>query len=294
MSVLSQAQKNQFWSEGYLVVENAVDQDLLQAMQGDISAWIEESREYSEPYGDTIDGRPRFDLEPGHTTDKPSLRRVNAPVEVSQAYFEAMATSLMTDCVADLIGPNVKFHHSKINSKLPGGKTAVKWHQDFPFTPHSNDDLITALLMVDEVTQDNGPLEVVVGSHKGELHGLWHNGAFTGAVADSVAEDCQKKAVTCVGPAGSVCLMHTRLLHGSAPNLAQHSRNLFICVYSAEDAVPYSSNPMPTKFEGMVVRGEKTNRVRSTSYDLELPQKPTTASFFDQQAKSVGETNQAA
>ncbi len=29
----------------------------------------------------------------------------------------------MTDYVADLIGPNVKFHHSKINSKLPGAAT---------------------------------------------------------------------------------------------------------------------------------------------------------------------------
>ena len=50
--------------------------------------------------------------------------------------------------VADLIGPDVKLHHTKINSKLPGSATAVKWHQDFPFTPHSNDSLITALLMV--------------------------------------------------------------------------------------------------------------------------------------------------
>lgn len=294
MSVLSEEQRKQFWSDGFLVVENAVDRDLLQAMQDDFSAWVEESREFSEPYGDTIDGRPRYDLEPGHTKDKPGLRRVNAPVEVSQAYFDAMASSLMTDCVADLIGPNVKFHHSKINSKLPGGQTAVKWHQDFPFTPHSNDDLVTALLMVDEVTQDNGPLEVVAGSHRGELHGLWHNGIFTGSVADTVAEDCQKKAMTCVGPAGSVCLMHTRLLHGSAPNIGEQPRNLFICVYSAEDAVPYSSNPMPTEFEGLVVRGEKSNRVRSTSYEIELPQKPTTASFFDQQARSMEIKNHAA
>ena len=294
MKVLSEEQCKQFWSDGFLVVENAVDSDLLQAMQEDFCAWAEESRGYSEPYGATIDGRPRFDLEPGHSKEKPGLRRVNAPVEISPAYFDAMASSLMTDCVADLIGPNVKFHHSKINSKLPGGQTAVKWHQDFPFTPHSNDDLITALLMVDEVTQNNGPLEVVAGSHKGELYGLWQNGVFTGSVADSIAEDCQKKAITCVGPAGSVCLMHTRLLHGSAPNISQQPRNLFICVYSAEDAVPYSSNPMPTKFEGLVVRGEKSNRVRSTSYEIELPQKPTTASFFDQQAMSTGVTNHAA
>lgn len=60
---------------------------------------------------------------------------------------------------------------------------------------------------------------------------------------------------------------------------------LFICVYSAEDAVSYSSNPVPNKYEGLVVRGEQTNRVRSVPYEIQLPQKPTTASFFDQQAK---------
>jgi len=286
MRVLSEEQREQFWSEGFLLVENVVDADLLQAMRDDFSAWVEESREHSEPYGEAIDGRARYDLEPGHTAEKPALRRVNAPVEVSQAYYDSMASSRMTDCVADLIGPNVKFHHSKINAKLPGGKTEVKWHQDFPFTPHSNDDLITALLMVDDVTQENGPLEVVAGSHKGELHGLWHNGVFTGAVADSVAEDCKQKAVTCVGSAGSVCLMHTSLLHGSAPNLGNRARNIFISVYSAEDAVPCSSNPMPTEFEGLVVRGEKTGKIRSIPFEIELPQKPVTASFFDQQALS--------
>lgn len=285
MSGLSQAQKDQFWRDGYLVVENAVDEHALNSMKGDFASWVEESRKHKENYGDTLDGRPRFDLEPGHTTDKPGLRRVNAPVEVSKAYYEAMASSRMTDCVADLIGPNVKFHHSKINSKLPSGATAVKWHQDFPFTPHSNNDVVTALLMVDEVTDENGPLEVVAGSHKGDIHGLWHDGVFTGAIADELAEDSQSKAVRCTGPAGSVCLMHTRLLHGSAPNLSQNSRTLFICVYSAEDAIPYAANPMPTEYEGLVVRGEATNRVRSIPYQIDLPQKPSTASFFDQQAK---------
>ena len=294
MAALSEAQRDHFWKNGYLVVDNAIDDQVLKDMQNDFGAWVEESRGHSQPYGETEDGRPRFDLEPGHTAEKPALRRVNAPVEVSAAYFAAMASSRMTDCVADLIGPNVKLHHSKINSKRPGGQTAVKWHQDFPFTPHSNDDLITALLMVDEVTERNGPLEVVAGSHRGALHGLWHDGVFTGAVADPVARDCQAKAITCTGSAGSVCLMHTRLLHGSAPNRSSAPRNLFICVYSAEDAVPYSANPMPTRYEGLVVRGERTNRVRSMEYQVELPQKPTSASFFDQQAKHRDNSDRAA
>ncbi len=287
MTALSDEQKAFFWENGYLVVEDAVSATQLSGLKRDFDGWVEESRSHTAPYGDTLDGRPRFDLEPGHSADKPGLRRVNAPVEVSEAFFDAMADSRMTDCIADLIGPNVKLHHTKINSKLPGGHTEVKWHQDFTFTPHSNDDVVTALLMVDEVTGENGPLEVLPGSHRGALYGLWHNGVFTGAVSDDVAEGCRKQAVECTGPAGSVCLMHTRLLHGSAPNRSTAPRTLFICVYSAEDAVAYAANPMPTEYEGLVVRGERTGTVRSIAYEMQLPQKPTTASFFDQQAKHL-------
>ena len=76
MAGLSDAQQAQFWRDGFLVIENAVDADLLKTLQDDFAGWVEESRTHSEPYGDTVDGRPRFDLEPGHTSEKPGLRRV--------------------------------------------------------------------------------------------------------------------------------------------------------------------------------------------------------------------------
>lgn len=286
MTTLNQQQIDFFWDNGYLVAENAVDEATLAALRSDFDQWVDDSRAHSEAFGEAIDGRARFDVEPGHTAEMPALRRVNAPVEISPAYYRAMAQSRMSEMVADLIGPNVKFHHSKINSKLPGGKTAVKWHQDFPFTPHSNDDLITALLMVDEVTDENGPLEVLPKSHKGQIHSLWHDGQFTGAIEEAAAQTCQQQSVKCMGPAGSVCLMHTRLLHGSAPNLSSAPRTLFISVYSAEDAVPYSPNPMPSKYEGLVVKGQATGNVRSIDYQLQLPAIPKGASFFTQQEKA--------
>ncbi len=282
--MLSQADIAFFRENGYLVVENAVTPEMLARLRASFEGWVEESRAETAAYGEIADGRPRYDLETGHSAEKPLLRRVNSPVEVSEAYFEAMQSSAMVDAVADLIGPNVKFHHSKINSKLPGAATQVKWHQDFPFTPHSNDDIITALLMVDEVTDENGPLEVLPGSHTGPIHSIWHNGRFTGAVDDEVAAASQAKSVRCIGKAGSVCLMHTRLLHGSAPNLSNLPRTLYIVVYTAEDAIPLSPNPLPSRYEGLVVRGEATGRVRSKPFELQLPVKPKTASFFNQQA----------
>ena len=285
MAELTRQQQEFFWQNGYLVVENAVSPELLSELQSVFQGWVEESRQHDVNWGETINGKPRFDLEPGHSVTAPRLRRVNAPVEVSPAYFKAMAESPMTDFVSALIGPDVKLHHTKINSKQPGGQTVVKWHQDFPFTPHSNDSVVTALLMIDEVTEDNGPLEVLPGSHTGAIHGLWHEGEFTGAIDDETAAECASEAVVCTGSAGSACLMHTRLLHGSAANRSMEPRTLFISVYSAGDAVPVSPNPMPNRYEGLIVRGRKTGRVRSIDFEMDLPELPATASFFDQQAK---------
>ena len=49
--------------------------------------------------------------------------------------------------------------------------------------------------------------------------------------------------------------------------------------------MPSSPNPVPNRYEGLMVRGARSGRIRSTAFELQLPQLPTTASFFDQQAK---------
>ncbi len=285
MRVLSAEQQTAFWRDGVLTVENAVTPELLARLRADFNAWVEESRAHDVPYGASIDGRPRFDIQPSHRADKPALRRVQAPTEVSEAYYEAMANSAMTDMVADLIGPNVKLHHTKINSKLPGSGTEVKWHQDFAFTPHTNADIVTALLMVDDVTPENGPLEVQLGSHRGPIYSLWHDGVFTGAVAEDVETRMQQEAIQCYGPAGSVCLMHTRVAHGSAPNRSSDARTLFICVYTAGDALPCTPNPVPTEHMGLFVRGADPGLIRGEAYEVAAPQYPKT-SFFAQQSAS--------
>lgn len=283
--MLTQDQKDAFHRDGVLTVENAVNADLLARLRADFAGWVEESADKDAPYGETVDGRPRFDLQPGENGQPSALRRVAAPTEVSDAFFEAMSNSAMTDMVADLIGPNIKLHHTKINSKQPGAATMVKWHQDFPFTPHSNSDLVTALLMIDEVTEENGPLAVVPGTHKGPIHSLWHDGVFTGAVDPNTEAEMKQDAKLCMGKAGSVCLMHTRLAHGSEPNLSTMPRTLFICVYSAGDAMPCSPNPVPTKHMGLFVRGEDPRRVRAEAYDIDVPEYPKT-SFFAQQSET--------
>ena len=286
MTLLSKGQKDQFWRDGFLVIEDAVDPVRLKSLRSVFSSWVEESRNHSQDYGTTLDGRPRFDLQPGHTKEVPGLRRVQSPEEVSEVYADTMRNSNIADYCAELLGTGIRFHHGKVNSKLPGTATKVKFHQDFPFEPMTNDDIITCLLFIDEVTLENGPLEVVPGTHKGPLYSHWHDGVFTGAVSDDVFEEHKDNIVKCTGRAGAVCLMHASLLHGSAPNLSRDPRTLYITTYYAEDAIELSPNHLPSALTHELVRGEASGRVRCTPYEMQLPEVPKDTSFFAQQALS--------
>ena len=289
--MIAKDQADAFWRDGFLVAENAVDRRQLARLREVLAGWVEESRGHGAPFGEpTADGRPRFDLAPEHSAQRPALRRVNNPSEIDAAYMEAMRDSAMTDMVAALIGPDVKHHHCKINLKLPGSNTAVRYHQDFAYTPHTNDAVVTALLMLDDMTCDNGCLMAVPGSHRGPVHSLFEGERFAGFVAPAVERSLRKREVPVLGSAGSVCLMHTRLAHGSEPNRSAAPRGLYICVYSAADAFPIARNPMPNRNEGLVVRGRPTRRARLAEATVELPEQPLRASFFAVQEEAGGTT----
>ena len=284
---LSQHQIDRFWRDGCLVVDNAVSPTHLAAINADLKSWVEESRAHTSPFGaPTVDQRPRFDMGAEHSADRPALRRVNNPAEISAAYMDVMRDSAMVDMVADLIGPNVKYHHCKLNIKLPGAQTRVHFHQDFMYTPHTNDDIVTALLMLEDVDETNGCLMIVPGSHRGPLDSLFDDGNFTGMVAAPRAAELTAAQVPAMGKAGAVCLMHTRLQHASEPNAGSRARPLYICVYSAADAVPIARNPMPSPHEGMIVRGQASATARMVDLQVELPKQPKSASFFTVQGQA--------
>ncbi|MDP2505996.1 phytanoyl-CoA dioxygenase family protein [Oceanobacter sp. 3_MG-2023] len=283
--MIEQWQIDQYHGQGFLLVNNVLNPDDVAALQSEFDGWVEESRKHETPWGETIDGRARFDIEGDHAADHPSLRRVSSPTEISDVFKRIALQSRVAQIAGQLVGSRgARLHHSKVNSKLPHTATEVKWHQDFPFTPHSNDDLVTCLLMISEVTPANGPLQVVPGSHRGPLFSHWQHDRFTGTVDDAViAEHCQQPT-SCYGPAGSVCFMHTRVLHASSPNETELPRTIFINVYAAEDALPYGDNPLPSIHSGELVWGEESGEIRSTNNTLRLPEKPKGASFFVQQA----------
>ena len=208
------------------------------------------------------------------------------------AYREVMLDARTVDMVADLIGPDVKFHHCKINLKLSGAKTEVSYHQDFAYTPHTNSDIVTALLFLDDIDESNGCLTVVPGSHKGPMLSLFDGERFTGGVAADAEKQALAKSVPCLGKAGSVCLMHTKLLHGSAANGVGHSaRPLYLRLHSGRRRADRAqSDAKPERRPHRARQGSAFARL--TEGLVELPKQPKSASFFTvlgQESKQAAE-----
>ena len=184
MAVLSREQIDAFWRDGYLCRKTAVSPAELDAMRAEIAGWVEASRAHSRAVRPADPGRAAALRHGCRALGRaPALRRVNNPSDISAAFRTVMERSAMVDMVADLIGPDVKFHHCKINLKLPGSHTEVGYHQDFAYTPHTNDDVVTALLMLDDMTLRTAACRSCPGSHRGPVFSLFEGERFTGFIA---------------------------------------------------------------------------------------------------------------
>ena len=199
-----------------------------------------------------------WDLEPGHSKEDPRLQRLSSPNDHNPAYWEYASQSVVPDIVSDLVGPNVKFHHSKINFKWADGGEEVKWHQDIGFWPHTNYGPCTVGTYIYNCGMEQGPVGMIPGSHNGELFDQYSDdGEWIGCLRQNDAENLDtSKAVYLDGPAGSLTIHNCRMIHGSKPNNSDVVRPLLLNIYAPADAMPYTHNPLYSKYDQAIVRGE--------------------------------------
>jgi ectoine hydroxylase len=249
--VLTQAQRESYFENGYVLAEEVITGDLLERLRAVTAEMVERSRALTK--SDAI-----FDLEPGHTAERPRLRRLTSPVEHHPAYWQLTSESVLADLAADLVGPDVKFHHSKLNFKWAEGGEEVKWHQDITYWPHTNYSPLTMGVYLHDCGPEQGPLAVLPGTNQGPLYDQYNEqDQWVGCLSEADAGRLPvETAEYLTGPAGSVTVHNCRVVHGSKPNLSDLGRPLLLNVYSSADAFPYTANPLPSRYGGAIVRGK--------------------------------------
>ncbi len=251
--VLTQAQREQYFSEGYLYLERAISDEWIARLRAATEELVERSRKVTQ--SDAI-----FDLEPKHRPDAPRLRRVSNPVEQHPVFWDYCLKSVLPDIVADLVGPDVKFHHSKLNFKWAQGGEEVKWHYDISFWPHTNYSPLTVGTYLYDCGMEQGPLAVLPKSHLLDpmLSQYDGKGNWTGCLsAADVARLDTSKTVYITGPAGSLTIHNCRTLHSSPRNESDLGRPLLLNTMTSADAFPYTVNPIKPKHDQFMLRGKR-------------------------------------
>ena len=182
--MLQQHQVERYQEAGYLVVEDVVVGGTLDELRRVTDVLLEQARSLCATDDD-------FDLDDGHTPEKPRVRRIRDPVRQHPAYAALMRSSTVLDVVADLIGPNIRFDHAKLNCKPAGGGGAIEWHQDWAFYPQTNDDMLAVSVMLDDCAGGQRS----VARHPGLPPGT-HPGTTITAAASSARSTRRRPAST--------------------------------------------------------------------------------------------------
>jgi len=249
LRVLTPEQRFAYERDGFLAMESFVGEDWLVRLGAVVAEFVEGSRKLRE-------SNRIFDLDRGHSAENPRLRRLTSPADLHETFWEFVSEGPIVDVVEDLIGPNIKFHHSKLNFKVARGGEEVKWHQDIQFWPHTNYSPLTIGVFLEDVVPGMGNVGFVPGTHRGALFDEYDGDVWAGCLSnEDVARLDLASAVYPAGPAGSITVHNCRTVHGSSPNKSDQERPLLLQTYAAADAYTYTDLVRESPHGDMLIRG---------------------------------------
>ena len=296
--MLSQQEIDEYNENGYILARSVVSKKQLTELQRLTYEFIENSKDVNE-------SNNIYDLDEGHSKNEPRLTRVKLPHKQNPYFWNIIKESKIHSILKLILGENILLQTSKLNTKAPGGGASVEWHQDLAFYPLTNDSALAVGLFLEDVTLENGPLQVIPKSHKGPI--LDHSneeGVFCGAINPEDPDFDKEKIVTITGKAGDMSIHHGRILHGSAPNKSDRARLITFYECNAADAWPLLGGAAVTiqklgigglweDLHSRIISGNisKQPRIENGPVRMPLPPSPIGGSIFKTQklggAKSV-------
>lgn len=158
---------------------------------------------------------------------EPGARRVANLVDKGSVFAECIAEPRILDYVGHVLGPAFKLSSLNARSANPGTHEPQPLHVDAGALPDALGPWVcNTLWMLDDLTEDNGALRVVPGSHR-------YGRRPQDALPDPRAPHPEERLVT--GRAGDVVVMNAHLWHGGAANRTARPRLALHAFYCRSD-----------------------------------------------------------
>lgn len=217
--------------------------------------------------------------------DKIDPKKMNDAIYQHPTFEKAANDPRVWGIAHQMIERPIELQHSKFVYKPKGEPTEKRgyWHQDIPFFPHTNTDLVAVLLHLDDETEDSGSLQVVPGSHKrGELAHA-NNGEFAYRCIENINfEKYPPQFLT--GSAGFVSCHHGLTIHGTEPKQDRtRARRLLVLQFRAQDAIQLAGAVW--KCSGDLAYPRRENRVARFPDGTTIPLRDKMGRLIDMSGK---------
>src|SRR5262245_44100639 len=214
---LSSQQIEEFNRAGYLSFPNLFTKDEIRALTDEVPSLYAQRRPENvrEKTGDVV--------------------RTNFAAHMYSAPFARLARHpRMVRPVMQIFGEPVYMHQFKINGKMAFDGDVWQWHQDYG--TWKNDDqmpeprAMNVAIFLDDVNEFNGPLMFIPGSHRSGVLDAGHDLTTTSYPLWTIDHATisglvgRGGLVAPKGPAGSMILFHSCLVHASTSNLSPWNR----------------------------------------------------------------------
>ena len=152
-------------------------------------------------------------------------------------YARLVRDPRLVEPARQLAGPDLYVQQVKVNVKGAFDGEAWQWHYDFA-THHHDDGVPLPLALnlhvfLDDVTDFNGPLYFIPGSHRHGAAAAHHDTTSTSYPLWVVERDTVRRLVdkhgmvSATGPAGTGLIFGDIMVHCSPPNLSPYDRSIF-------------------------------------------------------------------
>lgn len=241
---ISDDQVRSYREDGYLFLPGCFSPEEVEEMQAELPALFSEDS-------------------PGRVLEKGTqqVRSVYGSHRNNELFARLVRDPRVLEPARKILESDVYVHQFKINAKLAFVGDVWEWHQDYIFW-QKEDGMPTArvvnvVVFLDEVTEFNGPLLFIPGSHQA---GVLDPGKRKGEAAQAEAPSWQadvaadlsytltkemiadmvraRGIVAPKGPSGSVLFFDANVAHGSGPNMSPFDRKLMLVTYNSVLNVP--------------------------------------------------------
>jgi len=183
------------------------------------------SRDRVEVFWDPVRGSPRTGLEA-------ATMRVGHALHAGDPTFATFSSSpAIRTRLLQVVGGSGSMIQSAVIYKQPRSDLVqFGMHQDASYLTTEPESLALAFVALDDMTTENGCLEVIAGSHRQGLQLVLRMGpsgwvSVSGVTPRSPARD---QATPLVIQKGTVVFLHGRTFHGSEPNRSDGPRRALI------------------------------------------------------------------